>query len=238
MARIATVSLGLRLLGVNKGLGPQHLDLLLWLQQVAPGSIWEGGLRFLVELQDLIPSGTAATEKTGETAPNVQADSQAAEAQPMDTDEPGAGKAVGLEDSAEKHRGWVPLVYAQANSEQPAVLIRQPLQPALPPTPAADWQIGDRVEVLLPCLILYSLGCAGYPGSSVMIVFSLVVLWVLHAACDVRHRVCCRFCTTSVLPRTVTAFFLSLISFKLYCVLGVHHLTCPLQHVILHDGML
>ena len=42
---------------------------------------------------------------------------------------------------------WVPLVYPDANSAVPYVMIRLPLQPQRPPAPDHAWKKGDRVEV-------------------------------------------------------------------------------------------
>ena len=58
------------------------------------------------------------------------------------------GAAAGEKGEAvRKEREWVPLVHAPANGEWPAVLIRQPLQSAAPPTPPTEWRVGERVEV-------------------------------------------------------------------------------------------
>ncbi|DBA73519.1 TPA: hypothetical protein ACH3X1_011542 [Trebouxia sp. C0004] len=41
---------------------------------------------------------------------------------------------------------WVPLVYPDANSAVPYVMVRLPLQPQRPPAPNHAWKKGDRVE--------------------------------------------------------------------------------------------
>lgn len=91
-------------------------------------------------------SGAAAGSKGVEAQLNPQPDMQAVGPQPMEIDEEGGVQEAG-QDSANQQRGWVPLVYAPANTERPAVLIRRPLQPAVPPVPVVEWAIGDRVEV-------------------------------------------------------------------------------------------
>ena len=50
-------------------------------------------------------------------------------------------------DSQGNLQEWVPLVYPDANSAVPYVMIRLPLQPQRPPAPDQPWKKGDRVEV-------------------------------------------------------------------------------------------
>ena len=109
----------------------------LGLLQVCQGSLWEGGLRFEVELE-------ADTDAFRGTHHREQGQSSSEGGSAVD--EVGSEGAHDME-AARKERGWVPLVHAPANGEWPAVLIRQPLQPANPPTPAVEWRVGERVEV-------------------------------------------------------------------------------------------
>jgi hypothetical protein len=115
--------------------------------------MWEGGLRFLVELQDVDSSGETGAlpeDMRGSGRVDQPGGPQTTSGPSSEQDMPGSGQ---------KGRTWLPLVYAPANIEQPAVLIRRPLQPARPPVPAAQWSIGDRVEVQGPlyCRLKYIL---------------------------------------------------------------------------------
>lgn len=105
--------------------------------QVCPGSLWEGGLRFEVELE--------AEAETSRQMPYGALGQGSSEGGSTVAEEDAEG-AHDME-AARKERGWVPLVHAPANGEWPAVLIRQPLQPAVPPTPTVEWRIAERVEV-------------------------------------------------------------------------------------------
>lgn len=117
-----------------------HVQLL----QVCQGSLWEGGLRFEVELE-------AETEASKQLPYRAQAEGSSEGASAV-AEEDAEGGAHDME-AARKERGWVPLVHAPANGEWPAVLIRQTLQPAIPPTPAVEWRVGERVEVsAVPCV--------------------------------------------------------------------------------------
>ncbi len=106
--------------------------------QVCPGSLYEGGLRFKVELGNI--SGSPG-QKSQQAEPPVFG-SGAQDASEKGSEGGGKGEAAAVKELA-----WVPLVHAPANTDYPAVLIRQPLQPAAPPTPAVDWRVGERVEV-------------------------------------------------------------------------------------------
>ncbi|EIE19065.1 hypothetical protein COCSUDRAFT_48997 [Coccomyxa subellipsoidea C-169] len=112
-----------------------------WLQarilQVCPGSIYEGGLRFEVELENI--SGSPG-QKSQQAEPPVFGSGA------QDASEKGSEGGGKGEEAAGRELAWVPLVHAPANTDYPAVLIRQPLQPAAPPTPAVDWRVGERVE--------------------------------------------------------------------------------------------
>ena len=44
---------------------------------------------------------------------------------------------------------WVPLVYPDANTAVPYVLIKLPSDPERPPAPTREWKAGDRCEVRL-----------------------------------------------------------------------------------------
>ncbi|DBA80372.1 TPA: hypothetical protein ACH3X2_007315 [Trebouxia sp. C0005] len=52
----------------------------------------------------------------------------------------------GDRDNQSNLQEWVPLVYPDANSAVPYVMIRLPLQPERPPAPDHAWKKGDRVE--------------------------------------------------------------------------------------------
>ncbi|CAL8464664.1 g4199 [Coccomyxa elongata] len=105
--------------------------------QVCQGSLWEGGLRFEVELE--------AETEASKQMPYRSQEQSSSEGVSAVAEEDAEGGPHDME-AARKERGWVPLVHAPANGEWPAVLIRQPLQPAVPPTPAVEWRVGERVE--------------------------------------------------------------------------------------------
>lgn len=105
--------------------------------QVCQGSLWEGGLRFEVELE----AETEASQQLPYKAQGQGSSEGGSAVTEEDADGPQDMEA------SWKERGWVPLVHAPANGKWPAVLIRQPLQPDVPPTPAVEWRVGERVEV-------------------------------------------------------------------------------------------
>lgn len=123
------------------GLNADDEQLNFWndVTQVAQGSVWEGGLRFEVELEDVPAAGDAAPSK-GQTV-------QAQQGATLEGEDAEGERLIDEEGAAGKERGWVPMVHAPANTEWPAVLIREPLQPAAPPTPPVEWRVGERVEV-------------------------------------------------------------------------------------------
>lgn len=102
--------------------------------QVAPGSMWEGGLRIHVELQT---STKAQLE-------NREQDQESSELRQEQTEQ------------GPRARDWLPLVHALANGAAPAVMLRLPPKPELVPS---RWAAGERVEVTSYSLPAFAMQC-------------------------------------------------------------------------------